>query len=165
MAGHSPCTTYNPVNGPAPFRVLVAELVEYPPGVRKVMGSNPTGDSDFFPSLFMCVSTIPLNLIIYLFVYSFIYLFVRSFVCLFVCLFIYLFPTFSNTNLLGNVSKFDTVQNTWPPSCILEKGIYCVNTSQIARKITYISKIDPKLTSRLRTTISLNVLLIFGEKY
>ena len=41
----------NPVNGLAPFRVLVAQLVEHPPGVRKVMGSNPIGDSDFFPSL------------------------------------------------------------------------------------------------------------------
>ena len=36
-----------------PFRVLVAQLVERPPGVRKVMGSNPIGDSDFFPSLCM----------------------------------------------------------------------------------------------------------------
>ena len=36
-------------------------MVEHPPGVRKVMGSNPTGDSDFFPSLFICVSTIPLK--------------------------------------------------------------------------------------------------------
>ena len=48
----------NPVHGLAPFRVLVAQLVEHPPGVRKVMGSNPIGDSDFFPSLFMYVSTI-----------------------------------------------------------------------------------------------------------
>ena len=31
----------NPVNGLGPFRVLVAQLVEHPPGVRKVMGSNP----------------------------------------------------------------------------------------------------------------------------
>ena len=52
----------NPVNGLAPFRVLVAQLVEHPPGVRKVMGSNPIGDSDFFPSLFVYVSTIPLNI-------------------------------------------------------------------------------------------------------
>ena len=56
------CTIYkNPVNGLAPFRVLVAQLVEHPPSVRKVMGSNPIGDSDFFPSLFICVSTIPLK--------------------------------------------------------------------------------------------------------
>ena len=48
----------NPVNGPAPIKVLVAQLVEHPPGVRKVMGSNPTGNSDYFPSLFMHVSTI-----------------------------------------------------------------------------------------------------------
>ena len=38
----------NPVNGLASFRVLVAHLVEHPPGVWKVMGSNPNGDSDFF---------------------------------------------------------------------------------------------------------------------
>ena len=43
----------NPVNGLGPFRVLVAQLEEHPPGVRKVMGSNPIGDSDFFPSLCM----------------------------------------------------------------------------------------------------------------
>ena len=43
------------------FRVLVAQLIEHPPGVRKVMGSNHIGDLDFFPSLFMCVSTIPLK--------------------------------------------------------------------------------------------------------
>ena len=62
LAGHSPRTIYkNPVNGLAPFRVLVAQLVEHPPGVRKVMGSNAIGNSDFFPSLFMCVSTIPLK--------------------------------------------------------------------------------------------------------
>ena len=52
----------NPVHGLAPFRALVAQLVEHPPGVRKVMGSNPIGDSDFFPSLFMYVSTIPLKM-------------------------------------------------------------------------------------------------------
>ena len=52
----------NPVNGLAPFRVLVAQLVEHPPGVRKVMGSNPVGDSDFFPNLFMYVSTISSNI-------------------------------------------------------------------------------------------------------
>ena len=64
MAGHSPYTiSKNPVIGvAAPFRVLVAQLVEYPPGVRKVMGSNPIGDSDFFQSLFMYVSTISLTL-------------------------------------------------------------------------------------------------------
>ena len=43
----------NPVNGLAPFRVLVAQLVEHPPDVWKVMGSNPIGDSGFFPSLCM----------------------------------------------------------------------------------------------------------------
>ena len=53
------------------FRVLVAQLVEHPPGVRKVMGSNPIGDSDFFRVylsecvfrvyLSECVSTIPLK--------------------------------------------------------------------------------------------------------
>ena len=53
----------NPVNSQAPFRVLVAQSVEHPPGVRKVMGSNPIGDSDFFLSLFMYVSTVPLNII------------------------------------------------------------------------------------------------------
>ena len=62
LAGHSPCTIYkNPVNGLASFRVLVAQLVEHPPCVRKVMGSNPIGDSDFFFSEFMYVSTIPLK--------------------------------------------------------------------------------------------------------
>ena len=60
LAGQSPRTIYkSPVNGLAPFRVLVAQLVEHSSGVRKVVGSNPIGDSDFFPSLFMCVSTIP----------------------------------------------------------------------------------------------------------
>ena len=44
----------NPVNGLAPFRVLVAQLVEHPPGVWKVMGSNPIGDSDFFPRVYVC---------------------------------------------------------------------------------------------------------------
>ena len=50
----------NPVNGLAPFRVLVPQLVDHSPGVRKVMGSNPIGDSDIF-SEFMYVSTIPLK--------------------------------------------------------------------------------------------------------
>ena len=50
----------NPVNCLAPFRVLVAQLLEHPPDVWKVMGSNAIGDSDFF-SEFMYVSTIPLK--------------------------------------------------------------------------------------------------------
>ena len=45
----------NPVNGLVSFRVLVAQLVEHPPGVRKVMGSNPIRDSDFFLSEFIYV--------------------------------------------------------------------------------------------------------------
>ena len=45
----------NPVNGLAPFRVLVAQSVEHPPGVRKVMGSNPIGDSYFFSEfIYLC---------------------------------------------------------------------------------------------------------------
>ena len=44
----------NPVNGLGPFRVLVAQLVEHPPGVRKVTGSKPIGTRIlFFPSLCM----------------------------------------------------------------------------------------------------------------
>ena len=61
----------NPVNGLTPFRVLVAQLVEHPPGVRKVMGSNPIGDSDFFPSFLMYVSTFPLNIKKSVFIYLF----------------------------------------------------------------------------------------------
>ena len=52
----------NPVNGLAPFRVLVAKFVEHPPGVRKVMDSNPIGTrtlSEFNYGF----STIPLNII------------------------------------------------------------------------------------------------------
>ena len=49
-----------PINGLAPFRVLVAQLVEQPPGVRNVMGSNPIGESYFF-SEFIYVSTILLK--------------------------------------------------------------------------------------------------------
>ena len=56
--GFEPMTFRTPMD--APFRVLVAQLVEHPPGVRKVMGSNPIEDSDFFPE-FMYVSTILLK--------------------------------------------------------------------------------------------------------
>ena len=44
----------NPVNGLVPFRVLVAQLVEHPPSVWKVMGSNPIGDSDLFFRVYVC---------------------------------------------------------------------------------------------------------------
>ena len=43
---------------------LTINIQEYTTGsiaVTKVMGSNPIGDSDFFPSLYMYVSTIPLK--------------------------------------------------------------------------------------------------------
>ena len=41
MAGHSQCTIYkNPVNCLAPFRAVVAQLVEQPSGIWKVMGLN-----------------------------------------------------------------------------------------------------------------------------
>ena len=48
-------STKNPVNNLAPFRVLVAQSVEHLPGVRKVMGSNPIGDSDFFFRVYLCM--------------------------------------------------------------------------------------------------------------
>ena len=55
MAGHSPHS-----NDLASFRVLVAQLVKHPPGVFKIMGSNPIGDSDFFPEfIYVCVNYFP----------------------------------------------------------------------------------------------------------
>ena len=52
---HVPSTKPSFKNGLAPFRVLVAQLVEHPPGVRKVMGSNLIGDSDFFSEfIYVC---------------------------------------------------------------------------------------------------------------
>ena len=51
---HSTYHLQNPVNGLAPFRVLVAQLVEHPPSDWKVMGSNPIGDSDFF-RVYLCM--------------------------------------------------------------------------------------------------------------
>ena len=52
----------NPVNALAPFRILIAQSVEHLLGVRKVLGANFIGDSDFFPSLFMYVSTVPIDI-------------------------------------------------------------------------------------------------------
>ena len=37
----------NLVNGPARYKSLVAQWLEHPTGVRKVIGSIPVGDSDF----------------------------------------------------------------------------------------------------------------------
>ena len=55
LAGYIPCTIYkNPVNALAPFGVLVAQLVEHPPGVWKVMGSNPIGNRIFFFRVYVC---------------------------------------------------------------------------------------------------------------
>ena len=39
---------------PAILRVLVAQWIERPPGVRKVVGSNPVMGSDFFWVLLVC---------------------------------------------------------------------------------------------------------------
>ena len=37
----------NLVNGPARYKSLVAQWLEHPTDVRKVIGSIPVGDSDF----------------------------------------------------------------------------------------------------------------------
>ena len=35
-----------------------------------------------------------------------------------------LFPTFSNVNLLGNPSRSDKIQKTWPPSWIIRERLH-----------------------------------------
>ena len=57
MAGHSPCTIYL-----SPIKVLVAQLVEHPPGVQKVMGFQTPLGTRIFSSLFLYVSAISLKI-------------------------------------------------------------------------------------------------------
>ena len=77
-----PCTPKNPQD---------SSVVEHPTILRRVVGSNPTWDSDFFIYLFIYYLFIYL-LFVYLFIiYSFIYLFVYLCIYLFIYLFMYSF--------------------------------------------------------------------------
>ena len=53
----------NQTGGPMgqPLTINIQEYTTGSIAVTKVMGSNPIWDSDFFPSLYMYVSTIPLK--------------------------------------------------------------------------------------------------------